>query len=70
MFEGLAKVAGAIDTAPYQRVNMETDELPENARAAGKDQSEICHVYVAVQRLMEILVWGRFKMVLIILDLI
>ena len=46
MFEGLAKVAGAIDTAPYQRVNMETDELPENALAAGKDQSEICNVYV------------------------
>ena len=36
MFEGLAKVAGALDMAPNQWVNMETDELPENALAAGR----------------------------------
>ena len=32
--------------APYQWVEMETDEMPENALASGKDQSEICNVFV------------------------
>jgi hypothetical protein len=34
------------ETAPYQWVKMETDELPENALAAGKDQSDICNVFL------------------------
>ena len=46
MFEGLAKVAGELDTAPYQWVEMESDELPENALAAGKDRSEIGNVFL------------------------
>ena len=46
MFEGLAQASEALDAAPYHWVKMETNELPENALAAGKDQSEICNVFV------------------------
>ena len=49
MFEGLAKVAGELGTAPYQWVKMKTDELPENTLAAGKDRSEICNVFLVEQ---------------------
>jgi len=44
MFEGLAKAAEEL--VGYQWVKMETYKLPENALAAGKDQSDIYNVFV------------------------
>ena len=49
MLEGLAKVAGSHDTVAYKWSKMDkndNDLLPENAIAVGKDQSEICNVFV------------------------
>jgi len=46
MLEGLAKVAGSLDTVAYKWSKMDNDLLPENAIAVGKDQSDICNVFV------------------------